>query len=106
MKTKQPKVKMQKYTLTDFEKQFPNDDVCLNGSKITFTQTVSFAKLVKKLLITIAWHRAKVILANFAAITFTRQPTLSITNQLRRYVFGFMPFILWLPPVAASLPNN
>jgi len=33
MKTKQPKVKMQKYTLTDFEKQFPNDDVCLEWLK-------------------------------------------------------------------------
>jgi hypothetical protein len=33
MKTKQPKVKMQKYTLLDFEKQFPNDDVCLEWLK-------------------------------------------------------------------------
>lgn len=34
MKTKQPKVpKSQKYTLKDFEKQFPNDDVCLEWLK-------------------------------------------------------------------------
>jgi transposase len=33
MRTQQPKVKMQKYTLQDFEKQFPNDDVCLEWLK-------------------------------------------------------------------------
>ncbi len=36
MKTKEPKEKrpkMQKYTLKDFEKQFPNDDVCLEWLK-------------------------------------------------------------------------
>lgn len=33
MKTIKPKVKMQKYTLQDFEKQFPNDDVCLEWLK-------------------------------------------------------------------------
>lgn len=36
MKTKEPKEKrpkMQKYTLLDFEKQFPNDDVCLEWLK-------------------------------------------------------------------------
>ncbi len=33
MKTKQPKSPMQKYTLQDFEKQFPNDDVCLEWLK-------------------------------------------------------------------------
>ena len=33
MKTKTPKVKQQKYTLLDFEKQFPNDDACLEWLK-------------------------------------------------------------------------
>jgi transposase-like protein len=33
MKTTTPKVKMQKYTLLDFEKQFPNDGVCLEWLK-------------------------------------------------------------------------
>lgn len=32
-KTKQPKPKMQKYTLRDFEAQFPNDDACLEWLK-------------------------------------------------------------------------
>ncbi len=32
-KTKQPKIKQEKYTLTDFEKNFPDDDACLEWLK-------------------------------------------------------------------------
>ena len=65
----------------------------LNGLKIIFTRTVFFASNVKKSLTITKWFLAKAIPVKVAAITFTRQLTLSITNHLRRFVFGFTPLI-------------
>ncbi len=98
---------MKKYTLKDFQKQFPNDDVCLEWLKDYFYPNGIFCDTCQDCYQTPqSSFTPKLFLPDLRSPRSPDRRYYLSQVIYASYVVGSTPYILWLPLAAVSLPNN